>query len=179
VRNVFAFAALAALLVAATVGAGAGGAAPPVVNGHDHFVSDPYPDEWCGIEGTSVDTVVAHFAERADGTTLEAINVSTVFTSAATGKSIIIRQTGARVGGARIDNGDGTYSIVSSSRGQSPSFKIVNGPVLGVDVGYVAFRLTFDAATGEWLGFEDGFEVLKEAGQRPVVECDAIVAALT
>jgi hypothetical protein len=179
VRNVFAVAALAASLVAAAVGGGGAGAAPPVVNGHDHFVSDPYPDEWCGIAGTSVDTVVAHFAEWADETSLEAINITTVFTSTATGKSIVIKQTGARVGGAAVDNGDGTYSVVSSARGQSPKFKIVNGPVLGVDVGNVSFRLTFDAATGEWLGFEDGFEVLKEAGQRPVVECDAIVAALT
>jgi len=176
--KLFVLAAVIASVVVA-VAVNAAGAAKPAVNGHDHFVSDPYPDEWCGVEGTSVDTVVAHFMERPDGTSLEAINVTTVFTATDSGKSIIIRETGSRVGSARIDNGDGTYSVISSSRGQSPKFKIVQGPVLGVDVGYVAFRLTFDAATDEWLGFVDGFEVLKEAGQRPVVECDAIVAALT
>jgi|tagenome__1003787_1003787.scaffolds.fasta_scaffold19755009_2 hypothetical protein len=178
-KNVFVFAALSAALLASATGAGLAGAAPPVVNGHDHFVSDPYPDMICGVAGTSVDTVVAHFVERADGSTLDAINVSTVFTSTATGKAIVISSTGARRGGAPTDNGDGTFSIVTSNRGQSPKFQIVNGPVLGVDVGNVAFRLTFDSATGEWLGFQDGFEVLKEAGQRPVVGCDAIVAALT
>jgi hypothetical protein len=165
--------------VVVAVGVNAAGAAKPAVNGHDHFVSDPYPDEWCGIEGTSVDTVVAHFMESADGTSLEAINVRTVFTATDSGRAIVVTQTGARVRGPRIDNGDGTYSVTSSARGQSPKFKIVQGPVLGVDVGYVSFRLTFDAATDEWLGFIDGFEVLKEAGHRPVVECDAIVAALT
>src|SRR3954468_15199394 len=177
-KKLFVLAAIIASVVVAGGGTAAG-AAKPAVNGHDHFVSDPYPDEWCGIEGTSVDTVVAHFMERAGGTSLEAINITTMFTATDSGKSISIKETGSRVGGARVDNGDGTYSVTSSARGQSPKFKIVQGPVLGIDVGHVAFRLTFDAATDEWLGFIDGFEVLKEAGQRPVVECDAIVAALT
>ena len=167
----------AVILVA--VGATAAAAAPPVVNGHDHFISDPYPDEWCGIEGTSVDTVVAHFMEREDGSTLEAINVTTVFTATESGKSMLIRQTGARRRSAPIDNGDGTYSVIVSNSGQSPGFKLVQGPVLALDVGLVQLRLTFDAETGEWLGFERGFEVLKEAGQRPVLDCDAVIAALS
>src|SRR4051794_31506419 len=146
IRNAVALVALCAAALAAAAGAGLAGAAPPVVNGHDHFVSDPYPDMLCGVAGTSVDTVVAHFVERADGSTLDAINVSTVFTSAASGKSIVISETGARFGGTPTDNGDGTFSIVTSSRGQSPKFKAVNGPVLGVDVGNIAFRLTFDSA---------------------------------
>src|SRR4051812_39640045 len=132
-KKLFVLAAIIASVVVA-VGVNAAGAAKPTVNGHDHFVSDPYADEWCGIEGTSVDTVVAHFMETSEGTSLEAINVTTVFTATDSGNSIIIRETGSRVGSAQIDNGDGTYSVISSSRGQSPKFKIVQGPVLGVDV---------------------------------------------
>ena len=66
-----------------------------------------------------------------------------------------------------------------SNSGQSPGFKLVQGPVLALDVGLAQFRLTFDAETGEWLGFERGLEVLKLAGQRPVLVCDAVIAALS
>ena len=111
--------------------------------------------------------------EREDGSSLEAINVTTVFTASESGKSLLIRQTGARRSSAPIDNGDGTYSVIVSNSGQSPGFKLVQGPVLALDVGLAQFRLTFDAETGEWLGFERGFEVLKEAGQRAVLDCDA------
>lgn len=151
-------------LVALVLAAPAAAAAPV---GHDHFTSDPYPDEWCGLPGTSVDRVVAN---STDGR--ESINVRTTFT-AANGKELEIRQTGVRKGGPPIDNGDGTYSEIHTNAGQSPGFKIPNGPVIGNDVGLVTFRVTFDSATGDFVGFE----VLKVAGQREPLG-DQICAAL-
>ena len=85
-----------------------------------------------------------------------------------------IRSTGARRATGEIDNGDGTYSIVFTNAGQSPSFKLENGPPIALDVGLLQGVVTFDAATGDFISFD----VVKEAGQRPPA-CDAIIAALT
>ena len=164
--------ALTALLVALTATSAA--AAPPVVNGHDHFVSDPYAANLCGIEGTSVDTVVVHFIERPNGAVLESVNITTLFTATESGKSIEVRQTGVRSVSASIDNGDGTYSIVVMNSGQSPRFKIPQGPPIVLDVGLVEFLITFDSATGDFVAFD----LLKEVGQRPP-GCATLVPYLT
>jgi hypothetical protein len=160
--------ALAAVLAAAAlaVTAGMAAAAPPL---HDHFVSDPYPDNWCGIGGTSVDRVVANYTADESRTSL---NVTTTFT-ANTGKVMEIRTTGSQRRSAPIDNGDGTYSYIITNAGQSPVFKIPGGPPIGLDVGLVQFRITRDAATDDFVSFE----VVKVAGQRPALD-DQICAYL-
>jgi hypothetical protein len=140
--------------------------------GHDHFTSDPYPDSWCGLAGTSVDQVVANFP-TANGSRAS-INVLTTFTVTATGKSLEIRATGVRKEGAPIDNGDGTFSMIFTNAGLSPMFKIPNGPVIGVDVGLIMFDVTFDKATGDFVSFS----VVRIAGQRPALDSQ-ICAALT
>ncbi len=151
-----------------------GFAGPPVVQEHFNFTSDSYDDGWCGIAGVSVDRVVVQYSEDASGASIERINVKTLFTAMASGKSMQIHQAGARKASAPIDNRDGTYSIILQNTGPSPKFKLPNGPVLVMDVGLIEFRITFDSATGEFLSFE----VLREKGQRPP-GCDTIVAALS
>jgi hypothetical protein len=168
------FVAVAATIVVAAAVSALGLAAKPVVNEHVNFTSDPYADNWCGLDGTSVDRVVAHFKEDASGASLETLNVTTFFTATASGKSMEIRQTGARRVSAPTDNGDGTVSVIVTNSGLSPGFKLLNGPPIVLDVGLVEFRVTFDAATGEFVSFE----VLRERGQRPP-GCALIVAALT
>src|ERR1043166_453415 len=79
--------------------------------GHDHFTSDPYSDNWCGVEGTSVDYVVAN--STLDGSRAS-INVKTIFTATSSEKSMEIPQPGVRKSSPPIDNGDGTYSVVFS-----------------------------------------------------------------
>jgi len=145
--------------------------AAPATIGHDHFVSDPYADEWCNIPGTSVDRVVANYT--ADSEARAAINVRTTFTTV-TGKTMLIVTTGVRRQGSPVDNGDGTYSVIFTNAGQSPTFKLPNGPVIGLDVGLVQFDVTFDSATGDFVGFD----VLKIAGQRLPLD-SAICAALS
>ena len=149
-------------------------AAKPVINEHANFTSDPYADGWCGIDGTSVDRVVAHYLEAASGASIASLNVTTLFTATASGKSIEIRQTGARKASAPVDNGDGTVSVVFTNSGQSPGIKLPNGPPIVLSVGLVEFLVKFDAATGDFISFE----VVREKGQRSP-GCDAIVAALT
>ena len=127
-----------------------------------------------GIDGVSVDRVVATFSADASGATLERLNVRTLFTSNATGKSFEIHSAGARRAAAPIDNGDGTHSIVTQNSGPSPIFKLPNGPMVWHDVGLIEFRLTFDQATGDFVSFE----VMRVSGPREP-GCDAIVAALT
>jgi hypothetical protein len=140
--------------------------------GHDHFTSDPYPDSWCGLAGTSVDKVVANYTTVDESRA--SINVLTTFTATATGKTLEIRTTGVRKEGAPIDNGDGTFSVIFTNAGLSPMFKVPNGPVIGVDVGVITFDVTFDQATGDFVSFS----VVRIAGQRPALDSQ-ICAALT
>jgi hypothetical protein len=146
--------ALAAAAAAATVG-------------HDHFTSDPYPDEWCGIVGTSVDRVVSNYTDSR-----ESLDVRTTFSDANGTPLLEIRSTGVRKDGPPIDNGNGTYSEIFTNAGQSPSFKIPNGPTIGNDVGLVQFRITFDSATGNFVGFD----VVKVAGQREALDAQVCAA---
>src|SRR5262245_58070190 len=99
---------------------------------HDHFVSDPYADGWCGIQGTSVDTVVANYTP--DGSKVS-LNVKTLFTATESGASMEIRTTGLQERTVTL-NPDGTSTVLFRNSGQSPGFKLPNGPVLGLDVGF-------------------------------------------
>lgn len=138
--------------------------------GHDHFTSDPYADNWCGIDGTSVDQVVANYT--LDGSRAS-VNVVTTFTATASGKSMQIVGTGVRKQGAPVDNGDGTYSVTFNNAGQSPGFRLPGGVTIH-DTGLIVGVATFDSATDEFISFE----VVKLAGPRPDA-CPAIIAALT
>jgi hypothetical protein len=151
--------------IAMAVAAGAT-AAPP---GHDHFVSDPYADGWCGIQGTSVDTVVANYTQ--DGSRVS-LNVVTLFTATASGKQLEIRQTGLRRE-SETDNPDGSFTIVFTNAGQSPGFKLPNGAEIAVDVGFTEGVATFDA-NGDFVSFF----FVKQVGQLPAA-CPQITAALT
>lgn len=155
------------VLLGALAGTAANAGAAQI--GHDHFTSDPYADNWCGVDGTAVDAVVANYT--LDGSRAS-INVRTVFTAASSGKSMEITETGVRTTGSAIDNGDGTYSVFFKNAGQSPGFKLPTGEVIH-DTGIVGGVATFDATTGDFLSFE----VVKVAGPRPDA-CSAIIAAL-
>ena len=155
------------VLLAALALPASSGAAPI---GHDHFTSDPYPDNWCGVTGTSVDYVVANYTLDGSRTSL---NVQTTFTATASGKSMEIRQTGHRTQSPPVDNGNGTYSITFTNAGQSPAFKLPTGQVI-VDTGFLESVATFDSATDDFISFE----IVKQSGPRPPA-CAAIVAALS
>ena len=85
-----------AVLLGVFVFAAAALAGAPVVNVHANFTSDPYDDNWCGIDGIGVDRVVARYKEDASGASLETVNITELFTATESGKSMEIRSTGAR-----------------------------------------------------------------------------------
>jgi hypothetical protein len=138
--------------------------------GHDHFVSDPHSDSWCGIQGTSVDDVVANYT--LDGGR-PSLNVRTTFAATVSQKSLEIKDTGVRTASGPVDNADGTYSVTFANKGQSPRFKLPTGEVVQ-DTGNVIGVATFDSATDVFLDFE----VVKQAGPRPNA-CAEIVGALS
>src|SRR5581483_738193 len=159
---------LAAVAALALLGSSAAIGANQI--GHDHFTSDPYADNWCGIDGTSVDRVVANYT--ADGSRVS-LHIVTTFVATASGKSMEIIQSGVQKASQPVDNGDGTYSITFSSAGQSPLFRLPGGAQIH-DNGLVIGVATFDAATDDFISFN----IVKIAGAR-AAGCAAIVAAMS
>jgi hypothetical protein len=166
----------AALLLMGLMASSTGAAATAPTVEHFHFTSDPFTDNICGIDVIGVDTVSGMFLLSASGASINAAQVTTVFTNPTSGKSITFMSAGVAKQSALIDNGNGTSSIVFTVNGLSPKISELNGPPLdGIDTGSITFLITFDTATGEFISFD----VLSIKGPRPVVGCDLITAALT
>jgi hypothetical protein len=178
-RRLFALTGLAATLLLALM-ASTTGAAPIVSHFHGTF-SDTFPDNICGIDGTTVVSGMDNIQEFADGTFKDQFRQNAVFTSAATGKSVEIFVAQQFTGVGPIDNGDGTITFVSTFKGLPEMLKLPNGPILSRDAGFVSFNDTFDATTGEFLGET----ISPENGPHPDLDsgfalfCDVIVPALT
>jgi hypothetical protein len=154
------------LFVALTAGAAVAVAVPPlglagkpVVNAHFTFVSDPYPTSWCGVvNGIAVDTVVEHYMQDADGRVIDNVRLTSVFTAAASGKSLESSSASTTRVNGPIDNGDGTFSFVANITGLVLQFRIPNGPVLKdadgtplLGAGELTIADVFDAATGDYM----------------------------
>jgi hypothetical protein len=161
---------LAAVAAAVLLLVGASAATAATSIGHDHFTSDPYPDNWCGIDGTSVDQVVANYTLDGSRTSM---HVVTTFTATASGKSMEILNSGLREESSPVDNGNGTYSVTFINAGTSPMIKLPSGKPI-VDTGFLEAVATFDSATGDFLSFE----IVKQAGSRPP-GCAEIIAAMS
>jgi hypothetical protein len=156
------------------------GAAPLVNRFHGTF-SETFPDNICGIDGTTVVSGMDNIQEFADGTFKDEFRQNYVFTSAATGKSVLLFVAQQFTGTGPIDNGDGTITFVSTFKGLPEKIKLPNGRVLSRDAGFVSFNDTFDATTGEFLGET----ISPENGPHPDLDsgfalfCDVIVPALS
>jgi hypothetical protein len=162
-NGIIATAAAAILLLAGT---SAATAATGV--GHDRFTSDPYADNWCGIDGTSVDQGVVNYTLDGSRTSL---HVVTTFTATASGKSMEIVDSGLQTQSSPVDNGNGTYSVTFVTAGTSPLILLPTGKPV-VDTGFLEAVATFDTTTGDFVGFE----IVKQAGSRPA-GCAQIIAA--
>jgi hypothetical protein len=173
-RKASALATIAAAAMLMGLMASSAGATARTVE-HFHFTSDPYPSNICGIDVIGVDTVSGMFSVSASGATINAAEVTTVYTNPTSGKSITFMNAGVARQSAPIDNGDGTSSVVITVNGPSPKISGLNGPPLAVDTGSITFLATFDTATGEFISFD----VLSIKGPRPAGGCDQITAALT
>ena len=178
-RRLCALSALIGALLLASM-ASTAGAAPLVDRFHGTF-SDTFPDNICGIDGTSVVSGMDNIQVFADGTFKDEFRLNQVFTSAATGKSVLLFAANQFVGAGPIDNGDGTVTFTSTFKGLPEKLKLPNGPVLSRDAGFVTFNDTFDATTGDFLGET----ISPENGPHPDLDsgftlfCDVIVPALS
>lgn len=166
------FAGLCLLAVALCTGSLAYGfAGPPAVNEHSSFTSDPYATTWCGeVEGRTVDTVVEHFMQDASGNIIDNVNLSSVFTATATGRSIIASASSTTQSTGPTDSGDGTVSFLTDIRGLVLKFQIPNGPVLKASngepirgTGVISIEDVFDAVTGGYITTNESF-----SGPHPV-----------
>jgi hypothetical protein len=151
----------------------------------DHFrvtFSDTFADNICGIDGTSVFNSMNNIQLFADDTFKTEARVNQVFTSAATGKAVLLFSAFQFVRtGPPIDNGDGTITFTDTNKGLQEQLKLPNGTVLSRDAGFVQFNDTFDATTGDFLGET----ISPENGPHPDLDsggalfCDVIVPALS
>jgi hypothetical protein len=156
------------------------GAAPLIDRFHGTF-SETFPDNICGIDGTSVVNGMDNIQVFADGTFKDQFRQNLVFTSAATGKSVLIFVAQQFTAAGPIDNGDGTVTFTFTFKGLPEKLKLPNGTVLSRDAGFVTFNDTFDATSGDFLGET----ISPENGPHPdldssfAVFCDVIVPALS
>jgi hypothetical protein len=167
------------VLVLASVASTASGAR--LIDRFHGTFSETFADNICGIDGTSVVSGMDNIQVFADGTFKDQFRLNQVFTSAATGKSVLLFAANQFVGAGPIDNGDGTITFTSTYKGLPEMIKLPNGRVLSRDAGFVTFNDTFDATTGEFLGET----ISPENGPHPDLDsgfalfCDVIVPALS
>jgi hypothetical protein len=111
--RILALATLAAGLVLALTLAPGVGAAKLVDRGHDSG-TDTFADNVCGIDGTTTVRFVDNFQEFANNTFNDQFKLDQTFTSAATGKSVLIHA-------ANQASGPTTRSTTATARSRSPS----------------------------------------------------------
>jgi hypothetical protein len=148
--------AVAAMLPAAAT------AGKPVIFDHESFVDGPNPGSWCGVvDGTRITTGTFTFRQDASGVFQATQQQKSVFTAAATGKSLEVSATGVDMG-AFVDNGDGTVTFTENTAGLAVTYKVPNGPILKdvngkplVGAGVIDDVATFDIATGDLISFQE------------------------
>jgi hypothetical protein len=178
-RRLFVVGALVASVSLALMASSA--ASAPLVDRFHGTFSDTFPDNICGIDGTSVVNGMDNIQVFADGTFKDQFRINQVFTSTATGKSVLLFAADQNVFVGPIDNGDGTVTFSSIFKGLPEMIKLPNGRVLSRDAGFVSFNDTFDATTGQFLGET----ISPENGPHPDLDsgftlfCDVIVPALS
>lgn len=164
---------------------GIGVASAPIVNDHSTF-TDTFPDNLCGVSGTSTITLVDNFKLYADGTFRDTAVFRLVFT-ASNGKQVQIFSAGQETGlDEPIHNLDGTITFVSTFKGLPEKLSIANGPTLLRDAGTVTVTTTVRPNPGPQGGFLFVSRTVSgEHGPHPDLDsgfaafCDVIAPALT
>jgi hypothetical protein len=174
---------LAGALALTIAASGSASAAALLVNEHTRS-TDTFPDEVCGIAGTSTVNMVDNFKLYADGTSRDTFRVRQVFT-AENGKSVVIFMAGQRSGPAEpIENADGTITFINTFKGLTQKLSIAGGPTLARDAGVVTTATTFrELPNGDLEFISQTFS--GEHGPHPILEsrrelfCDVLIPALT
>jgi hypothetical protein len=121
----------------------------------------------------------APLVEFADGTFKDQFRLTYVFT-AENGKSVELFVADQQTFTGPTDNGDGTVTFTSTFKGIPEMWRIPNGPILIIDVGFVTFTDVVNLATDEVTTTID-----PENGPHPELDsgftllCSVLVPALT
>jgi hypothetical protein len=154
-------------------------AAPPI----DHFritINETYADTQCGIDGTSTFNGINNIQAWDSKFKIETHDTQ-LFTSAATGKSVLLFYSFQYLRAGPIDNGDGTVTFTDTFKGLEEKLKLPNGTILSRDAGLVTYNGIYDPTTGDFLGET----IAAENGPHPDADsggslfCDVIVPALS
>lgn len=172
-------AAIGALVIAAALPATAFAAAPKIVDRfHDH-VTDTFPSEICGVDGTSRTSLTDTFTLYADETYADESSYREVFT-ADDGRSVVISSAGLTRGADPVvDEDAGTITFTTTFIGLPEKIRSATGAVQTRDAGRITVVNTFDLETGDFLG-----SVITQHGPHPEADadfelfCDAFDAAL-
>ena len=184
VGHLFSLTLIAAVAALAAMAPGASAARPLDI---EHFgpTVDTFPDELCGIAGTSTTRFVGNFKLYADGTFLSTGNFRQLFTADATGKQVLnsgIEQTTGPFD--PTDNGNGTITETFTFKGLPMKVSLAGGPILVRDAGNATVAITFalnpDGSPGDVLSQS----ILTQHGPHPQLDndaafCSVVVAALT
>jgi hypothetical protein len=111
----------------------------------DQFTDGPFPDEICGVSGTTTVHGTSVFREGASGTFFAGGTFWAVFT-ADNGKSVTVFAAGpAKATSAPvIDETAGTITFYTTFVGLPEKLSITNGPTLSMDAGTVTFVDVFE-----------------------------------
>jgi hypothetical protein len=174
---------LAGALALTIAASGSASAAAPIVNEHNSF-TDTFPDELCGIQGTSTVSGVDNFKLFADNTFLDTSTFRQVFT-AGNGKSVVIHSAGQVTGpNDPIQDADGTITFIRTIRGLPEKLSVAGGPTLSRDAGVVTLADTFLPLPNGDLQFVSE-TVSGEHGPHPDLDsgfelfCNVLIPALT
>jgi hypothetical protein len=174
---------LAGALVLTIAVSGGASAAAPTVNEHSSS-TQTFPEEICGIPGTSTLSFVENFKLFADGTFLDTISSREVFT-AESGKSVVISVDRQKSGPAEpIQNADGTITFITTYKGLPEKLSIYHGPTLLRNAGTATIADTFLPLPNGDLEFVSE-TVSGEHGPQPDLDsgfelfCDVLTPALT
>jgi hypothetical protein len=149
----------------------------------DHFritISETYADTQCGMDGTSVFNGINNIQVWDSRYKVETRDTQ-LFTSAATGRSVLLSYAFQDVQVGPIDNGDGTVTFTGTYKGLREQLKLPNGTILSRDAGLITYNGIYDPTTGDLLDET----IVRENGQHPDLEsggalfCDVIVPALS
>jgi hypothetical protein len=110
----------------------------------DQFSEGPFPDEICGVSGTTTFHGTSVFREGANGTFFASGTFWGIFT-ADNGKSTTLFAAGpVRGTSGVIDEQAGTITFVTTVVGLPEKLSITNGPTLSRDAGTVTFTDVFE-----------------------------------
>jgi hypothetical protein len=166
-------------------------AAQPIERSHEHIV-ETFPDVVCDIPVTITLDIIENIHVRLAKSGFPLFQTTgpgtITITNPATGKSVVVRFTGAVKDLTVVDNGDGTITLRTAVTGIPEEVRLSDGTVAIRDVGRVVFVTVLDYNGTPTNTEDDEFisqTVESISGPHPDLEsdfelfCEVVVPALT